>query len=146
MTNHMAYEKRQERERARRHKIPEGQCVWFDEAYERGMLLQQLDLSKVDVNMFGAANNSLINDGCGLFRGDRSCLTSICPGSRAIRLINKRTLTESEGSFVYKKLYASISPIARTISAFPASTAVQRLISVSGLPPRRTSVSSELTV
>ena len=33
------------------------------------MLLQQLDLSKVDVNMFGAANNSLINDGCGLFRG-----------------------------------------------------------------------------
>ena len=69
IANHMAYEKRQERERARRHKIPEGQCVWFDEAYERGMLLQQLDLSKVDVNMFGAANNSLINDGCGLFRG-----------------------------------------------------------------------------
>ena len=39
------------------------------QAYERGMLLQQLDRSKVDVNMFGAANNSLINDGCGLFRG-----------------------------------------------------------------------------
>ena len=69
IANHMAYEKRQERERARRHEIPEGECVWFDEAYERGMLLQQLDLSKVDVNMFGAANNSLINDGCGLFRG-----------------------------------------------------------------------------
>ena len=33
------------------------------------MLLQQLDLSKVDVNMFGAVNNSLINDGCGLYRG-----------------------------------------------------------------------------
>ena len=69
IANHVAYEKRQERERARRHEIPEGECVWFDEAYERGMLLQQLDLSKVDVNMFGAANNSLINDGCGLFRG-----------------------------------------------------------------------------
>lgn len=69
IANHMAYEKRQERERARRHRIPKGECIWFDEAYERGMLLQQLDLSKVDVNMFGAANNSLINDGCGLFRG-----------------------------------------------------------------------------
>ena len=69
IANHVAYEKRQERERTRRHEIPEGECVWFDEAYERGMLLQQLDLSKVDVNMFGAANNSLINDGCGLFRG-----------------------------------------------------------------------------
>ena len=33
------------------------------------MLLQQLELSKVDVNMFGAINNSLINDGCGLYRG-----------------------------------------------------------------------------
>lgn len=69
IANHMAYEKRQERERARRHRIPKGECIWFDEAYERGMLLQQLDLSKVDVNMFGTANNSLINDGCGLFRG-----------------------------------------------------------------------------
>ena len=28
-----------------------------------------LDLAKLDVNMFGAVNNSLINDGCGLFRG-----------------------------------------------------------------------------
>lgn len=69
IANHMAYEKRQERERARRHQIPKGECIWFDEAYERGRLLQQLDLSEVDVNMFGAANNSLINDGCGLFRG-----------------------------------------------------------------------------
>ena len=40
IANHVAYEKRQERERARRHEIPEGECVWFDEAYERGMLLQ----------------------------------------------------------------------------------------------------------
>ena len=27
------------------------------------------ELSKIDVNMFGAINNSLINDGCGLYRG-----------------------------------------------------------------------------
>ena len=32
-------------------------------------LLQDLDLSGVDVNMFTAVNNSLMNDGCGLFRG-----------------------------------------------------------------------------
>ncbi|WP_026528514.1 guanosine polyphosphate pyrophosphohydrolase [Butyrivibrio sp. VCD2006] len=67
--NHLGYEKRQQEERARRDKIPQGECIYFDEAYERGMLLQQLELSKVDVNMFGAINNSLINDGCGLYRG-----------------------------------------------------------------------------
>ncbi|WP_026518609.1 guanosine polyphosphate pyrophosphohydrolase [Butyrivibrio sp. MC2021] len=67
--NHLGYEKRQQKERARRDKIPQGECVYFDEAYERGMLLQQLELSKIDVNMFGAINNSLINDGCGLYRG-----------------------------------------------------------------------------
>ena len=39
------------------------------EAYERGMKLQQLELSKLDVNMFAAIDNSLINDGCGLYRG-----------------------------------------------------------------------------
>lgn len=32
-------------------------------------LLQGLDLSKVDVNMFGAVNDQLINDGCGLYGG-----------------------------------------------------------------------------
>ncbi|MBQ7613713.1 MAG: guanosine polyphosphate pyrophosphohydrolase [Butyrivibrio sp.] len=67
--NHLGYEKRQQKERTRRNIIPQGECVCFDEAYERGMLLQQLELSKVDVNMFGAINNSLINDGCGLYRG-----------------------------------------------------------------------------
>ena len=41
----------------------------YDEAYERGMKLQQLQLAELDVNMFGAINNSLINDGCGLYRG-----------------------------------------------------------------------------
>ena len=45
------------------------ECIYFDEAYERGMRLQKLELSKLDVNMFAAVNNSLINDGCGLYRG-----------------------------------------------------------------------------
>lgn len=67
--NHLGYEKRQELERARRSAIPEGECKYFDEAYERVTHLQNMDLSKVDVNMFAAANNSLINDGCGLYRG-----------------------------------------------------------------------------
>lgn len=67
--NHLGYEERQEKERARRMDIPVGANKYFDDAYERGMRLQQLDLSKVDVNMFGAVNNSLVNDGCGLYRG-----------------------------------------------------------------------------
>ena len=67
--NHLGYEKRQENERARRDVIPVGECRCFDEAYERGMRLQKLELAKLDVNMFSAANNSLINDGCGLYRG-----------------------------------------------------------------------------
>jgi hypothetical protein len=67
--NHLGYEKRQENERARRDVIPEGECSYFDEAYERGMRLQQLALNTLDVNMFSAVNNSLINDGCGLYRG-----------------------------------------------------------------------------
>ena len=47
----------------------QGGCIYFDEAYERCRLLQNLDLSGVDVNMFTAVNNSLMNDGCGLFSG-----------------------------------------------------------------------------
>lgn len=67
--NHLGYEKKQENNRMRRDEIPVGECIYFDEAYERVMKLQQLDLSTLDVNMFAAANNSLINDGCGLYRG-----------------------------------------------------------------------------
>lgn len=67
--NHLGYEKRQEKDRARREEIPVGENVFFDDAYERGMKLQELDLSRVDVNMFGAADNNLVNDGCGLYRG-----------------------------------------------------------------------------
>ena len=67
--NHLGYEKRQEKERSRRAEIPQGENIYFDVAYERGMLLQNLELSKLKVNMFGAVDNQLINDGCGLFRG-----------------------------------------------------------------------------
>lgn len=67
--NHYGYEKRQESERSRRDKIPQNECIYFDEAYERGRLLQQLELANIDVNMFAAADNFLINDGCGLYRG-----------------------------------------------------------------------------
>ena len=67
--NHQGYEKRQEKERARRDAIPEGMTVYFDEAYERGMKLLNLNLADIDVSMFAAVDNSLINDGCGLYRG-----------------------------------------------------------------------------
>ena len=33
------------------------------------MRLLNLELADLDVNMFAAVNNSLINDGCGLYRG-----------------------------------------------------------------------------
>ena len=67
--NHTGYEKRQEKERSRQKEIPFGQNVYFDEAYQRGIELQKLDLSKIDVNMFAAINNNLMNDGCGFYRG-----------------------------------------------------------------------------
>ena len=67
--NHLGYEKRQEHERARRDAIPKGDCIYFDEAYERGIKLLNLELKDLDVNMFAAMDNSLINDGCGLYRG-----------------------------------------------------------------------------
>ena len=49
--------------------IPDGENLYFDEAYERGKRLFNLELKDLDVNMFAAVNNSLINDGCGLYRG-----------------------------------------------------------------------------
>jgi len=67
--NHIGYEKQQEENRAKRDMIPEGECKIFDEAYKRLIMLQELDLASVNVNMFMAYNNQLINDGCGLFRG-----------------------------------------------------------------------------
>lgn len=67
--NHLGYEKRQEKERTRRDEIPYGAYPIFDDAYERLVRLHELDLSQVNVNMFGAISNSVVNDGCGLFRG-----------------------------------------------------------------------------
>ncbi len=66
--NHLRYEHKQNDDRSSHYLVPNGN-VFFDEAYERGILLQNLDLSKLDVNMFTAINNDLINDGCGLYRG-----------------------------------------------------------------------------
>lgn len=67
--NHFGYEKKQAESRARKSEVPFGECIYFDEAYERVQALQNIDLSKIDVNMFSAVDNFLINDGCGLFRG-----------------------------------------------------------------------------
>ena len=67
--NHLEYEKRQEKERIQRDAIPKGECIYFDEAYERGMKLLNLDLTKIDVNMFTAMSKSQNNDGCGLYHG-----------------------------------------------------------------------------
>ncbi len=67
--NHLDYEKRQETERLRRSAVPKGEYIYFDEAYERGRFLQQIELAKLHVNMFSAVDNYLINDECGLYRG-----------------------------------------------------------------------------
>ncbi|MGN1030921.1 MAG: guanosine polyphosphate pyrophosphohydrolase [Butyricicoccaceae bacterium] len=67
--NHLDYEKRQEAERLRRSAIPKGAYLYFDEAYERGCSLQQIDLAQLNVNMFSAMDHYLINDECGLYRG-----------------------------------------------------------------------------
>ena len=67
--SHSLYEDRQQKERAQRDEIPEGACPFFDEAYQRGMQLQHLDYSKVDVNMFTAIDNVRMNDGCGFVQG-----------------------------------------------------------------------------
>ena len=67
--NHFGYEKLQEARRTKRDEIPVSECIYFDEAYERLTKLQELELADIDVNMFKAINNQLINDGCGLFRG-----------------------------------------------------------------------------
>jgi len=67
--NHQAYEDQQKELRARRESIPAGECREFDEAWQRNELIQRLDLAGVDVNMFTAFSNEIMNDDCGLFRG-----------------------------------------------------------------------------
>lgn len=68
-SNHQGYEKSQSGSAGRGDELPAGECAFFDEAYDRLRSLERLDLSGLYVNMFAAVNNSLINDGCGLFRG-----------------------------------------------------------------------------
>ena len=67
--DHMGYEQRQEAERLRREMVPPGVSLIFDEAWKRMELLRNVDLTKIDVNMFSAYSDKLINDGCGLVRG-----------------------------------------------------------------------------
>ncbi len=67
--NHLSYEKRQFEERTDEERVPQGFSNYYDEAIERGKLLEHLDLAKLDVNMFAAMDNTLVNDSCGLFRG-----------------------------------------------------------------------------
>ncbi len=67
--NHSAYEKMQAEERLVKTTTPKGVCSWYDEAVERVKMLHNLELKDVEVDMFAAANNMLINDGAGLFRG-----------------------------------------------------------------------------
>lgn len=66
--DHFSYEEGQHL-RENRRVIPQGMKREYDEAYERLDSIRKLDLTKVDVNMFTAASNILINDSCGLFRG-----------------------------------------------------------------------------
>ena len=67
--NHTLYEQRQIKQRSERSEVEQNECIYFDEAYQRGLSLQELDYSKVDVNMFTAFDAYRINDGCGLVQG-----------------------------------------------------------------------------
>lgn len=69
MANHKSYEKIQKNERTRNDQSILFENPIYKKAFERYKQLQELDVSKVDVNMFGAINRSLVNDGCGLLRG-----------------------------------------------------------------------------
>lgn len=67
--NHADYENHQQKERSRRETLKPGISKYFDDAYVRMMNLAKLNLAEIDVNMFAAIDNHLINDGCGLYRG-----------------------------------------------------------------------------
>ena len=56
--NHFGYEKSQEINRSRRDIILPGECRFFDEAYERLIKLQALDLSSVKVNMMSVVHTA----------------------------------------------------------------------------------------
>ena len=67
--NHVNYEANQKNARTQRGVIPDGACQYFDDAFYRGVILQNLDFTNVDVNMFSAVNNNVFNDACGLLKG-----------------------------------------------------------------------------
>ena len=67
--NHLGYEESQKADEEKRKAIPIGECPIFDDAFIRATELENIDLTELDVNMFTAASNVLINDGCGLYRG-----------------------------------------------------------------------------
>ena len=67
--NHLDYEKQQALNRTSDAMIPSGLCTYYDNALERCRLLHAVDLSTVNVNMFTALPNGMMNDGCGLYRG-----------------------------------------------------------------------------
>lgn len=67
--NHAFYEKKQDNPLVQRNTIPLGECLYFDEAYQRIVELRNLDFSKVNVNMFSAINETTMNDGCGFYKG-----------------------------------------------------------------------------
>ncbi|ETP71963.1 guanosine polyphosphate synthetase/pyrophosphohydrolase [Lachnospiraceae bacterium JC7] len=67
--NHYFYEKKQENPLVQRNTIPVGECIYFDEAYNRIIELRNLDFSKVKVDMFNAVDNTKLNDGCGFYKG-----------------------------------------------------------------------------
>ncbi len=64
--NHAQYEQKQRKEEQ---SMAVRNMLFYEEARQRLQLLKELDLSKVDVNMFAAKDNILMNDGCGLYRG-----------------------------------------------------------------------------
>lgn len=66
--DHFSYEEGQHLKENRR-ALPPGMKREYDEAFERLDSIRKIDLTKVDVNMFTAMSNVLINDNCGLFRG-----------------------------------------------------------------------------
>lgn len=66
--NHSGYEQDQKADKRTNNLILPGECRYYDEAFERLECLERIDYSQVDVNMFTAISNILMNDGCGLFR------------------------------------------------------------------------------
>ena len=101
--NHLGYEKKQQDERARRDAIPEGECVYFDEAYERGIRLLQLELADLDVNMFPQSITVWSMMGADCLEEDWSYLMNIYQDFRMMwsTELNKRLFLWQERYFLH---------------------------------------------